>query len=134
MSFVTTQPEMLSTAAGDLASAGIERSERRSSRPDRRGGCPRRRRGVGGDGDAVRDARPDVSGGQRPGPAIHDQFVAMLGVQRGVVCGHRGRQRIGSPLMSIAMDFSVLPPEINSARMYSGPGCGAVDGRGDGLG
>jgi len=28
--------------------------------------------------------------------------------------------------MSIAMDFSVLPPEINSARMYSGPGSGPL--------
>jgi PPE-repeat protein len=28
--------------------------------------------------------------------------------------------------MSIAMDFSALPPEINSARMYSGPGSGPL--------
>ncbi len=28
--------------------------------------------------------------------------------------------------MSIAMDFSVLSPEINSARMYSGPGSGPL--------
>ena len=28
--------------------------------------------------------------------------------------------------MSIAMDFGALPPEINSARMYSGPGSGPL--------
>jgi PPE-repeat protein len=24
------------------------------------------------------------------------------------------------------MDFGALPPEINSGRMYSGPGCGST--------
>jgi hypothetical protein len=28
------------------------------------------------------------------------------------------------------MDFGALPPEVNSGRMYSGPGCGQT-GRGD---
>ena len=28
--------------------------------------------------------------------------------------------------MTVALDFAMLPPEINSARMYSGPGSGPM--------
>ena len=31
------------------------------------------------------------------------------------------------------LDFGALPPEINSGRMYAGPGAGLVAGRGDSL-
>src|ERR1700758_4811279 len=40
---------------------------------------------------------------------------------------HRGYRRIGDQLGGCgAMDFAFLPPEINSGRMYDGPGSGPM--------
>ena len=47
--------------------------------------------------------------------------------QRRLLRGHRGGQRNRGQLRRIPMlDFGALPPEINSGRMYAGPGPGSM--------
>src|SRR5262249_38780649 len=81
----------------------------------------------GGDGGAIRRARPDVSGAECAGCGDSRQFRRDPGGQCRFVCGHRGRQcdrgRIGKVF---AVDFGALPPEVSSGLMYTGPGSGSM--------
>ena len=81
MSFVTTQPEALSAAAGDLQGIGAvsHRPERGGSRPDDGGDSRGSRRGVGADGSTVHRARPAVPSGQRSSRGDSRNVRATLG-------------------------------------------------------
>src|SRR6185312_1238867 len=84
-------------------------------------GC--RRRGVHSDCRAVRLAREALPGNQRRGCNGPRAIGDHAGHQRRFVRGHRGRERDRRRLVEPTMvDFGLLPPEINSALMYSGPG------------
>ena len=62
--------------------------------------------------------------------AIHDLFVRMLGASAASYAGTEAANAIAASLRGVEMramlDFGVFPPEINSARMYAGPGSGSM--------
>ena len=61
--------------------------------------------------------------------AIHEMSVNTLATSARFVRGHRGRQRDRGRLSFRRLrmlDFAALPPEINSGRMYAGPGSGPM--------
>ena len=60
-------------------------------------------------------------------PATYRCMITFDGSVSRVVCAHRGYQRDRDQLGGCAaMDFAILPPEINSGRMYAGPGSGRM--------
>src|SRR6202012_5339654 len=69
----------------------------------------------------------DVSGSQRPGRGSSSPIRQHPGNKCCVIRGHRSRQRYSCELgRGTAMDFARFPPEVNSGRMYAGPGSGSM--------
>ena len=103
-------------------------AKRRRSGSDDRRDTRCGRRSFGPDGGPVRHARRDVSGHQRPGGGDPRDVRQHAGRQRRLLRGHRGRQRGSRPdrRFQTMLDFAALPPEINSGRMYAGPGPGSM--------
>ena len=94
MSFVTTQPEMLVAAAGNLQGIGSERwLPRTPPRPQPLAWYPLPPTSIGADSDTLRRARHHASDDQRPGHRNPRIVRRHPGHQRRIVCGHRGRQR-----------------------------------------
>ena len=127
MSFVTTQPELLGAAAGSLAGHRLchDRRECRCGGTHHRGRSRGCRRGLGSDRCAVRRARRAVSGGERP--SCGDSRDVCQHTEHSAPARTRPprpptRPRHCKAADGSAMDFGGLPPEINSARMYAGPG------------
>ena len=129
MSFVTTQPEALSAAAGNLQGIGADLTAHNAAAASPTtavmpGGS---RRGVGADRGTVHRARPAVSSGQCSSRGDSRNVRVDPEHQCRVLRGHRSRQRGRCGIRgAVAMDFGALPPEINSARMYAGPGSGPM--------
>ena len=93
MSFVTTQPEALAAAALNLQGIGSGVSAQNAAAAAPTTGVVPAAADAVSALTAVRRARPDVPGGQRPSHGDSRDVRGHLGHQRRVVCSHRGRQR-----------------------------------------
>src|SRR5271166_823787 len=131
MSFLTTQPELLAAAASNLAGIGsVMTAGSATAAAPTTGVIPAAADpGVGADRRAVRGARADVSGDGRAGrgdsraslwPRWRPAQVPMRPPRR------LTRLRLPSGGRQQMLDFGALPPEINSGRMYVGPGSGPM--------
>ena len=129
MSYVTTQPEALSTTAANLAGIGAMMSAQNSAAAAPTTGvvpaAADQVSALAATQFAVHAQMYQAISAQAE--AIHQQLVSTLGKQRDVLRGRRSRKRHDSVLsQDSTMDFATLPPEINSARMYAGPGPGPM--------
>src|SRR6185437_15212149 len=83
---------------------------------------------VGDDGRPVRSAWRAVSADRRPGRRGARATGRGAAFRCRCLRVDRGRQRGSRPLVGskVSMSFSLIPPEINSALMYSGAGSGPL--------
>ena len=130
MSFVTTQPESLAKAAGNLQGIGSAMTAgNAAAAAPTTGVVPAAADEVSALTAAQFAAHAEhVPGGERPSRGDSRDVCEHAGDQRRIVCGHRGRQRGSGALggRGFSMDYGALTPEINSARMYAGPGSGSM--------
>ena len=129
MLFVTTQPEALSATAATLAGIGNAMSAQNAvAAAPTTSVAP-----AAADEVSALTATQFALHAQMyqaisaQAEAIHQQLVSTLAIERDFICGDRSRQCHDSELRrDTAMDFAMLPPEINSGRMYAGPGTGPM--------
>jgi PPE-repeat protein len=110
MSFVSTQPAELTAAAENLQGIGPSLAAQNVA-----AGAP------------TTGVLPAAPGDQCASGGDPRHVRQRAGYQRRLLCGHRGRQRGRGRLRRCpVLDFGALPPEINSGRMYTGPGPGSM--------
>ena len=128
MSFLTTHPEMLASAAGDLQNIGaaVAAGNVAAAAPTT-GVVP----AAADEVSALTAAQFAIHAAQyqalsAQAVAIHEAFVQTLGTSAGSYGATEAANAVAARAEGFSMDFGGLPPEINSARMYAGPGSGPM--------
>src|SRR5690625_5141215 len=124
MSFVTTQPEALAAAAGNLQAIGSAlNAQNAAAAAPTTGVVP-----------AAADEVSALTATQfaahaslyqsvaAQAAAIHEMFVATLNGSAESYAATEAANAVAAGQAQPMLDYGALPPEINSGRMYTGPG------------